>query len=166
MRLAKKRAVSPLVLKYNHFFIKLLDGSDRHLLFTDKQIREGIRNSADLSDKDKELFWIHEIWYDGLVSKNITDIRASIKKYNLPISAKIYSHIRAKIGSNVIHLLFKKNTICNGIKRAIKFEKVLPKLSWINDKLQENSQWENCLKVEKRELEPQLSLTASNDKRL
>jgi hypothetical protein len=153
MKSAKKRTVNPKALQYNHLFLKLLDGSDRHLLFTDGQIAKA-RKSRSVKG-DLKSTWIHEIWYDGFVSKSIRDVRDVIRKHGLPEVASKFSHIRARIGKTVVHFYFNKNTLRNGIKRAKSFEKMLPKISWISDKFKETETWEKSPKVEKPELELQ-----------
>jgi hypothetical protein len=155
MKAAKKRTVNSDALRYNHLFLKLLDGSNRHLLFTDGQIVRA--KKCKTNGDDIKSTWVHEIWYDGFVSKSVRDVHDIIRKYDLPKMASKLSHIRARIGKNIFHFYFSKNALRSGIKRASLFEKVLPKISWISDKFKETGTWEGCPKAGKQELELQQS---------
>ena len=121
-------------LEYNHLRVYFSDGSDRHFLFTDKQIEIAIKSGHAKIKKNLKVTWVKEVWYEGVMELSAEDIANAIEKFGLPKQAKSYNHVRIDVNGKEVHLVFSHSTIRNAIRRAKKKGGRLPKVSWLSDR--------------------------------
>jgi hypothetical protein len=132
-RVENQKAHRAAADKYNHLRVQFSDGSEQHLLFTDKQIERAIkRASSNLEDLPK-ISWVREFWFEGLIETGIGDVQEVINQKKLPAAANKYNHLRVKIGSEDFHFLFTDNDILLALNRAKKNIEDLPKVSWLSN---------------------------------
>jgi hypothetical protein len=144
---SKRKKTDKESLKYNHFYIKFADNSERHFVFTDTQIKAAIIRAKSRLNKLGSATWVKEVWYDGVVDVQRSDIDNVIEKNSLPSLARQINHIRVDIEGEIIHLVFTNDNIRSAISRASKFVK-LPRISWLSDKFRKRTQKWETLKVE------------------
>lgn len=122
-------------LNYNHLRILFADGSDRHFLFTDNQMKKAINRGKEVygNSEDVKIIWVKEVWYEGVMDIGVKDIKEDIKNFDLPKEAKSFNHIRVSIDGKDQHLLFADSVIRSSLKRAKQKGGKLPKVSWLSD---------------------------------
>jgi hypothetical protein len=135
-RIDSKKEMRGIVEAYNHFRIQFSDGSDRHFLFTDKQIEKGIEDAAKTTEAWK-ISWVKELWYEGLMNTASIDFQQDIEENELPAIARRVNHIRVNLGQGDIHLILSDGAVRSALSRARKIESVLPKVSWLSDKFED-----------------------------
>lgn len=129
----RKNSASQNALKYNHLMVHFTDGSDRHFLFTDKQINRGFELAQEKLKELYQITWIKEVWYEDLMELDKSDIEDAMIYNALPKLAKNYNHIRIDYNDLNFHLLFADRTIRDALERAKNMSQRLPKISWISD---------------------------------
>lgn len=121
-------------MKYNHIRVQFSDGSERHMLFTDPQVERAMLRASKKRDLPK-ITWIRELWYQGIIETNSSDVDAIISDKELPQSARKYNHVRVNCDGEEVRLLFTDNEIRIGLDRADDNKENLPKISWLSDEL-------------------------------
>lgn len=121
------------VLDYNHLRVYFSDGSQRHFLFTDKQIEKALDNDMCKNGCDNKVSWMKEFWYEGVMEFSKDDMNKIIEKHNLPKNAYQYNHLRIDIDGEEKHLVLTHAAVRSSIKRTKKKGDNLPKVSWLSD---------------------------------
>jgi len=128
-----KNHLPEIINEYNHLRLQFSDGSERHMLFTNKEMTRAFkRASAKIRSKDKpKTTWIHEVWYEGVVELEKDEVKDIITNKNLPNIAKSFNHVRLNIDGSDLHLLFTKSDIRTALLRSSQLDIRLPKTSYI-----------------------------------
>ena len=115
-------------LKYNHIRVQFADGSDRHLLFTDKQLQRARRRAKEKLQEETNITWIHEIWFEDFLTFDHKEVLEIIKDKELPKIAKLFNHVRINCEGEDMHFLLTDSEIRVALERV---DNVLPKISWL-----------------------------------
>jgi|TARA_Y100000310_G_scaffold344170_1_gene455512 hypothetical protein len=118
-------------LKYNHLHIKFTNGDQKHLLFSDNQMRRAYKRVKVRKENLPKIIWLREIWYEDFIEIAASDVENVIVDKKLPSVAAEYNHIRVDCKGKEAHLLFTDYEIQTSLKRAEKY--VLPSMSWLSD---------------------------------
>ena len=146
-RLDTKKKMAAIVEMYNHLRIQFSDSSERHFLFTDKQINKAIEEAKSLTE-DFKTSWVKELWYEDTMDTGLGDIKKDIELNQLPLIAKKVNHIRVNLGDRDIHLLLSDSAVRSALTRASRIGENLPKVSWLSDVFEEKSKWAHMEKSE------------------
>ena len=125
-------------LKYNHIRVQFPSGDEKHLLFTDWQIRLGLKRSEKNPEDLPKVSWIRDIIVDEVSlfdESRMTDLQGVINQKKVPQAASKYNHVRVLIDGEERHLLFTDKDIIVALDRANKNPEDLPKTSWLKDLL-------------------------------
>ncbi len=120
-------------LSYNHVRVQFPNGEEKHLLFTDSQIKRAMRRADHNPEDLPKTTWLREIWYEGFIETGISDLEEVINKRRLPNAALEYNHIRVDFEGKEVHLLFTDNDIGIALARTGKNPEDLPAVSWLAD---------------------------------
>jgi len=118
-------------LDYSHIRVQFSDGSAKHFLFTNNQIKRALKNAKKHLDNLPNTSWVREFWYSNVIEVTPKDIDEIIEKKQLPSFAKKYNHIRVEISGEEYHLLFSHKDMQKALERAETNTEDLPKLSWV-----------------------------------
>jgi len=129
-------------LKYNHIRVQFPSGDEKHLLFTDWQIKLGLKRAEKNPEDLPKVSWIRDIILDGISlfdESRMTDLQEVVNQKKVPQAASKYNHIRVLIAdkrtASEQNLLFTDNDIVVALDRANKNPEDLPKTSWLKDAL-------------------------------
>lgn len=126
----KRVKVDPSLFSFNHFKVLFSDNSERHFLFTDKEIQSALEKSKSL-EEELVVSWIKEFWFEDFIDVSSEDLKDSIRENSLPKIAKKYNHIRISFDNEQYNLLFSDAVIKKALARAE--GQKLPKISWVID---------------------------------
>ena len=122
--------------KYNHVRVQFPSGDEKHLLFTDWQIKLGLKRAEKNPEDLPKVSWIRDIIIDEISlfdESRMTDLQEVINKKKVPQAASKYNHIRVLIYGRECNLLFTDKDIIVALDRANKNPEDLPKTSWLKD---------------------------------
>jgi len=121
--------------RYNHLRVQFPDDEERHLLFTDWQIKRGLERAEKNVEDLPKVSWIRDMIDEVKIfdSPRLADLQEVINKNKLPTAAKKYNHIRVVIDGEENHLLFTDRDIIVALERANKNPEDLPKVSWLKN---------------------------------
>ena len=125
-------------LKYNHIRIQFPSGDEKHLLFTDWQIKLGLKRAEKNPEDLPKVSWIRDIIVDEISlfdESRMADLQEVVNQKKVPQAASKYNHIRVLINDEERHLLFTDKDIIVALDRANKNPEDLPKTSWLKDLL-------------------------------
>ena len=124
--------------EYNHIRVQFPCGHEEHLLFTDWQIKLGLKRAKKNPEDLPKVSWIRDIIVDEISlfdESRMTDLQEVINKKKVPQAASKYNHIRVLIDDKECHLLFTDKDVIVALDRAEKNPEDLPKTSWLKDAL-------------------------------
>jgi len=119
-------------LKYNHVRVQLFNGDEKHLLFTDHQIKRG-KYRAKTNPEDLPAKGWYSDYIISLFETGLADMQLTPNWEKNPAAAKYYNHIIVYVDKKPMHLLFTDNDIKVALKRAGRNPEDLPQVSWIYD---------------------------------
>ena len=121
--------------RYNHVRVQFPSGEEKHLLFTDWQIKRGLERARKNPEDLPKVTWIRDMIDEVKIfdTQRLADLQEVINSNNLPVAAKKYNHIRVVMDGEEHHLLFTDNDIIVALERADKNPEDLPKVSWLKD---------------------------------
>lgn len=115
-------------LKYNHIRVQFADGSSRHLLFTDNQLKRARERAADKFKELPQITWFHEIWFEDLVAFDKEEMMDIIEVKDLPKIATKFNHVRINCEGEDMHFLLTDSEVRSALNRV---DNKLPKISWL-----------------------------------
>jgi len=123
-------------LKYNHIRVQFPSGEEKHLLFTDWQIKLGLKRANKNPEDLPKVSWMRDIIVDEVNLFNeprMADLQEVVNKKKVPTAASKYNHVRVVIDNDEHHLLFTDKDVIVALERAEKNPEDLPKMSWLRD---------------------------------
>jgi|2_EtaG_2_1085320.scaffolds.fasta_scaffold00609_18 hypothetical protein len=124
--------------KYNHIRVQFPSGDEKHLLFTDWQIKLGLKRANKNPEDLPKVSWIRDIIVDEISlfdESRMTDLQEVVNKKKVPQAASKYNHIRVLVAGEECHMLFTDKDVIVALDRAKKNTEDLPKTSWLKDML-------------------------------
>lgn len=119
--------------KYNHVRVQFPNGEEKHLLFTDFQIKRAFYRAQKNPEDLPKTTWIHDVVDDIDIGNRLADAQEVINQKKLPAAAKTYSHVRVDYNDHDIDLLFTHHDIKVAEERAKRNPEDLPKINWLRD---------------------------------
>lgn len=115
-------------LKYNHIRVQFADGSARHLLFTDGQLKRARCRAKETFEEYPKVTWFHEVWFEDLLTFDKEEMLEIIEIKDLPDIAKKFNYVRINCEGEDMHFLLTDSEVRSALNRV---DNKLPKISWI-----------------------------------